>query len=292
MRQVKFSQGFSPACEREIQPDYIGPVRSFDELCQAFSLVHDRYAQLGYIEPKASGMRFGLLNLLPAAITFIAKSSNACLATVTVVSNSPAGLPSEREFLREYELLRVRRRKVAEATMFACVADPAVFGAVFGILALGLMQLVLKWCATEGIDDLCAVVNPKHVGFYTSTLGFKCLSAERAMPAVNGAPGVLLCLAVKNALSGISEPPSKMPQNIARYFQGKSFANPFASPVYRLLETDVAFLLSLEPSVLPGTDYMQWYMLKHYYPRIVDLLFYKTHAPTNSAEEAKKQWLT
>ena len=71
------------------------PVRTFSELCAAFTMVHDNYVASGYMTPHSSGMRYTALQLLPVSTTWIAIYGNEIIGTGTVVAYSPAGLPFE-----------------------------------------------------------------------------------------------------------------------------------------------------------------------------------------------------
>ncbi|MCA9398808.1 MAG: hypothetical protein KC618_03590, partial [Candidatus Omnitrophica bacterium] len=82
------------------------------ELEKAYSLVHDSYIEMGYMDPHNSGMRLGFYNMLPYTSTVIASWDGEVIGTFSVVLNNPARLPIESDFDITY--LNRRYSRVAE----------------------------------------------------------------------------------------------------------------------------------------------------------------------------------
>ena len=237
---------------------YCGPARDFAQLCRAFALVHDRYLELGYMTQHESGMRYSLLNFLPQATTFVVEEGSKVLGTLTVVIDSPAGLPGEEVYSEEFEQRRAERRIVAEATMFSCGADKQTQASV----SLQLMALAFSWCAETGVDDLCLIVAPKHVGFYEKILGFERLGKERPVKHVEGNAGILLLCNVAAVLSGEGQ----ITRQGARLLLASQDLGTLAFNRINLLDVEVATLLDFCPELLTHADPAQREAVERYYP--------------------------
>lgn len=216
---------------------------SYHELCGAFSLVHDRYVDLGYMEPHESAMRYGPLQLLPFSRTFVSKCNGRVVGTASVVLDSDAGLPSDSLFNVNYAQLRKAGRRIAEGTMFACSAE---VGARGQLLNLALIRSVFWWCVAHHVDSICVVVNPRHLFFYTRMLGFVEISNLARCSYVNGAAGHLLHFDLKGFLEGsVDIAPAAL-----KYFEYRDSDGSYLPVDYDLPAEDVAALISLRPEIL------------------------------------------
>ena len=99
------------------------------------------------------------------------------------------GLSSEDVFGPEIKAIRAQGRRIVEFTKLAI--DPIcgtkrVLAALFHVAYIVAHRL-------RGYDTLVMEVNPRHVRYYETMLGFKLVAAARHNPRVN-APAVLLAL--------------------------------------------------------------------------------------------------
>jgi len=244
--------------QRQDHSAYRGPARDFEQLCRAFALVHDRYLQLGYMEQHESGMRYSLLNLLPQSTTFVVEESTRISGTLSVVVDSPAGLPGSKEFGGEFDKLRGQGKLIAEATMFACREESAKNFDV----SLQLMTVAFKWCIEIGIDELCMIVNPRHVGFYEKVLGFRRMGDVQPMGHVEGNAGIMLCCDV----SGILKGEANVTKQGARLLKATETLDILAFHRFQLLEPEVSVLLDFCPELFLNDESSQREMLEHCYP--------------------------
>lgn len=221
---------------------YRGAARTFAQLCRAFALVHDRYLEQGYMRQHESGMRYSLLNLLPQTTTFVVEEQSKLLGTLSVVIDSPAGLPASDDFAQEIAERRKLGRVIAEATMFSCLPDPKFQTQV----SLQLMSLAFAWCVEIGIDDLCLAVSPKHAPFYEKVLGFERLGRERAVNHVEGNAGIFLLCNIAAVLDGEGQ----ITRQGARLLLASKEHGPLAFNRLSLLEVEVATLLDFCPELL------------------------------------------
>jgi hypothetical protein len=169
--------------------------RDTDELAAAFSLVHDRYVERGYMKPAPSGHRVALHHALPTTDVFVARSAGRVLATATLIRDSVLELPADTLYGDELAPLRAAGRRVAEVSALA-----AAEGASRGVV-LRLVALVAVYAARLGrVDDLFVTVNPRHAAFYERVIGFRRVGEVQPYGAVNGAPAVALRLDLVHAV--------------------------------------------------------------------------------------------
>jgi hypothetical protein len=158
-------------------------------------LIQRRYAWRGYDVGSSTSPA-----TVPNVVTLAAFDQDALVATISVGIDSPAGLVVEQLYPEEVAAFRARTGTVlCEFTRLAVdnmVRSRAVLAAVFHIAYLYARQL----CKAT---DLLIEVNPRHVKFYVSMLGFEIAAAERMDPRVK-APAVLLRLNLAYAESEIA----------------------------------------------------------------------------------------
>ncbi len=237
--------------------NYHGPARNLAQLCRAFALVHKRYVEFGYMEEQESGMRYSLLNLLPQATTFVVEDGPNVLGTLTVVVDSKAGMPAESEFGPDFDGLRQEGRILAEATMFAC--DETIANKT--TVSMQLMALAYHWCVEIGVDDLCLIVNPKHVGFYEKTLGFERLGTEKAMPHVEGNAGILLRCNIEAIVAGYG----KITSHGQRLLNATQVNGTLTFHRFTMLDVEVSVLLDASPETFFKAPEAQRSTLEQYF---------------------------
>ncbi len=191
--------GTHPVADREANPSYAAllamgdlcarPVRSRQELEEAGRLVYHSYRARGYIDPHPHRVRLTIFNAFPTTVTFVSVLRGSPVASVTVVEDTPVGLPMDEIYHEELEDLRRQGRKLAEATMFADRRREK-FRRTLPMLLL-LMKRAFDYCSLViDADDFCITVNPRHESFYQRQLLFKPLGPHRSYPSVRGNPAV------------------------------------------------------------------------------------------------------
>jgi hypothetical protein len=122
-------------------------------------------------------------------ITLAAFDKDQPIATLTVGTDSPSGLAVEQLYPKEVKRLRGEGTRLCEFTKLAVdnmIRSKSVLAAIFHIAYIHARRL-------RQATDLLIEVNPRHVKFYRSMLGFEIIGDERVDPRVN-APAVLLRL--------------------------------------------------------------------------------------------------
>lgn len=161
---------------------------TLDEYAQAFSVLHDEYLASGYIrQSNQAGLHFGLHHLLPKTCVFVFKTYLTVLSTMSYIPDtSRFGLPMDEVYKPEIDALRDKGRKVVEIGSLATQRHRR-----WQNLMMFLAKAVFQYGMVTGADDLCIMVNPKHVRFYSSIFLFQPFGEERHYEKV-GAPAVAL----------------------------------------------------------------------------------------------------
>ncbi len=160
-------------------PWRVGAAADFNELCRAFHLIYRCYLERGDISAHPSGIHFSAYQLLPATRTLVAVSSSGVSGTLSIVNDSPAGLPAEGLFPREVEKMRSAGRTLAQSCMLAW--NPAT-DAALGRANIRLMRAVFWWCADSAVDDLCAVIPLSYAKTFERVLGLEQISNAKRSP--------------------------------------------------------------------------------------------------------------
>jgi len=149
------------------------------------------YRGKGFACEDANALRLSLHYALPRTLTLLAESPDGeALGTLTVIPDSPLGLPMEDSFGPEVEALRRAGRRPCEFTALALEKGP---GALRRRVIMDLFRLAGLY-ARFGLKatDCCCVVNPKHECYYRRVFRYETFGSQRACRRVNGAPGVAL----------------------------------------------------------------------------------------------------
>ena len=157
------------------------------EYRKAFGLLYEEYLHAGYATPHSSEMLFSIWSLLPSTKVFLFKSYLAVLSTMSHIRDTPLfGLPMDAVFKDELDALRAEGRVIAEIGALATQRLRR-----WSNLMLFLVRAAYQYARFSGVTDVVAMVNPKHVRFYTQILLFERFAEERFHEKV-GAPAVPL----------------------------------------------------------------------------------------------------
>ena len=167
---------------------------------KAYELLYNLYAKKGFTQKKDPGLWLSIFDALPDSTTFVAQDAQGCIeGALTVVFDSPIGLPADELYQEEIDAVRNSGRPICEFVSLG-IRDTAK--SPFKILAcLFYCAYVLAWRKKKS-SALIITVNPQHEDFYCRKVLFEKIGPERNFAKVNGAPSVLLNgpLAVYNRL--------------------------------------------------------------------------------------------
>lgn len=187
-RAVRIRHAASLCKERALWLD-VKIAEEKEELEAAYRLLHDVYVEAGYMQPHPAGIRLSIYNALPHTITFVARENQKVVGTVTLIIDSPLGLPMEEIYPEEVAFLRENRPKLAEAGGLAFDRQSR-----YEKMFMYLNQILVAFAMFAGVTDILIAINPKHAAFYYDILLFKFLGPEKPYAKVNGAPAVAMYL--------------------------------------------------------------------------------------------------
>jgi len=170
-----------------------------EELEAAYRLVHDVYVEEGYADPHDSGLRVNLRYALPTTTTFIGSHDDKVVITMTILGDSPLGLPMDMIFSRELYELRCQGRYIAEVGAFASHPD---FRRRSQAVAFNTNKIMWQYAVRNlHADDLVIAVNPKHEWIYRYILLFEKISRDvKRYNYVNDAPAIAMRLNLRTAI--------------------------------------------------------------------------------------------
>jgi len=156
----------------------------------AYELIYRLYREKGYANPNDSRMWLSLYNLLPDTTTLVVLREDEVVGTLTVVFDGSLGLPGDKLYKKEINVLRKTGRKPAEIISLG-VADKGRRSSRDILLKLfNYVYLVSKHL--KNATDFVITVNPHHAAYYHKTLLSEEWGPERAYEKLGGAPAVLL----------------------------------------------------------------------------------------------------
>lgn len=204
LRQLHFASSIpdQSACQpRSEQIDHVFKIAdSSNELLQAFGLLYREYLHAGYIRESASELLFTKYHLLPETTIFVAKDNSAVVSTATIVRDNPQfGLPMDELYDNELNFLRNQGRRVLEVCSLASNKQKLSRSGIQNFI-----KLIFLYSIFLDADDICIIVNPRHVKLYTAMFGFKTFGEEKYYPRVN-APAVPLHVDILQARNNISQ---------------------------------------------------------------------------------------
>jgi hypothetical protein len=212
----------------------IRPVLDRAELESAYELVYQNYRSREYIPPNSSGLRLTIFNAFPSTATFVGVIHDGVIATVSLIPDTPVGLPMDEIYHDEVQALRDAGRRLVEVTM---LADRRLSVQRSLAMVLALMKLVFDYATLSlKATDLCITVNPHHDRFYHEYLLFTPLGGLRAYPSVSGNPAI----ARRLDLVRVEEECQGRPVLLRRFFEERTPLSLFEQR-YRMTAADLRY---------------------------------------------------
>ncbi len=181
---------------------------------RALRLVHDVYVKKQYIAPRPSGLHLNLFLLLPRSRTFMIHVGHRVIGTLSVVLDSPFGLPVDALYPEALEQLRqslpvpseevamlsqlfwdstdfaplekfvnLESTRIGELTAFALDEAFQSHTVSSASISLELMRTSYKYSVMAGVCGYVVEVNRSHAQFYERFWGFKTIATGRVFPA-------------------------------------------------------------------------------------------------------------
>ncbi len=143
------------------------------ELESAYRLLHDTYVGQGLMDSVPSGLRINIYSALPYTSVVVAKIAGQVVGTVSLIKDSPIGLPSDKDYQTENNLYRQKNQRLVEVSALA-VHNSFRKNKRGGLVSLLLMRYLFEYTDKYmGADMLAAVVHPRAQDFYRALFNFK-----------------------------------------------------------------------------------------------------------------------
>ena len=185
------------------------PAETLEELKAAYRLVYKEFLKRGYCAPNVSEMHYHFFCTLPESRTFFLEEKGKLLGTLSLIVDSPCGLPLEAVFHDELNALRKPERKLAEVGLLAM--DESAFGEKRFLLTnfqklastFKLFKIMFDCARFSGVTDLIIGIHPKHEALYRYLM-FETIGPVRSYPGVCGKPVLQMRLRMESAIQGAS----------------------------------------------------------------------------------------
>ncbi|MDM4018345.1 N-acyl amino acid synthase FeeM domain-containing protein [Roseiconus lacunae] len=177
----------------------------------AFSLLQRRYEESGLAGVSNASMRVMPYHLSDRSQVIVATSLRRVVGTLTLVRGAERSeFPISKTHPEVFESLQGQIDQVAEVCSLAIDTLPsASTGEMFGQLT----RIMMFHARRSGIEDLVAVVNPRHVRFYERAMGFDVIGEPRPCEHVSDHLGI--------AIRGAVNAPSRYRKRWRKfYFEG------------------------------------------------------------------------
>ena len=160
---------------------------------KAYQLVYRLYLEKEYAKPNPSNMWLSIFDALPETATLLVErtGSGAAVGALTVVFDSPMGLPADKLYRPEMDALRTAGRRLSEIISLG-VAEEEGAGSQILVKLFNFAYIMAR--RVRGATDFIITVNPRHAAFYGRKFRFIAAGPERSYEKVGGAPAVLLSI--------------------------------------------------------------------------------------------------
>jgi hypothetical protein len=248
----------------ERDPITVKQATTREELEEAYCLVHESYIEAGYMDPHPSGLRVRIFEALPHTVTFIAQEQGKVIGTISLVLDSPLGLPMEESFGEELDGLRQQGRRIAEVSSLAVAKGCRNLG-VF----VRLCKYMTLYAIHAGLDDLCIGISPEHAPFFQEVYLFEPLGDVRSYSSAKEDYVVAVRLDLPTLEQRIRDAYADADADADLYrfvFVYRQPDNPTPQPV--MTPELMRYFFVEKTNVLPSADVATINVLQNFYPFI------------------------
>jgi len=162
---------------------------------QAYKLLYNIYLKSGLAKKTSSGLWLSIYDALPETTTLAAEDEEGhIVGALTLIFDSPFGLPSDKLYKTEIDELRHAKKQVCEIVSFSINSEAKSSIKVLASLFYCSYLFALR---IKNSTDFIITVNPSYNKLYCQKLLFNKIGPEKSYDRVNGAPAVLLKLSLK-----------------------------------------------------------------------------------------------
>lgn len=185
---------------------------------KAYEYVNNIYYREGYTKDDSNNLWLSIYDALPSTTTLVAEDENGDISgALTIVLDSPIGLPSDELYKSQIDRLRRAGRKISEIISFGINAPKK--DSVKILASLFYCAYLLSWRAKKQ-NDFVIAVHPRHEKLYCGKLLFSRIGPLKKYDRVNGALAVLLNLPL-SLPNKLKEKQLIFPLSIFRYSDQK-----------------------------------------------------------------------
>jgi len=237
--------------ERNARNFHCRPALSREDLERAYRLVYKEYQVKGYCEPDPSKMHYNLFSLLPTSRTFMLEKTGNFVGTISLIPDTPCGLPLDSIFKGEIDRFRLPGRKVAEVGLLALDGESfekssfslTDFQKLTG--SFRLFKIMFDYARNAaGITDLIIGMHPKHRELYRYLL-FQDIGPVRSYPGARGKPALLMHMNIEHV-----ERSTVLHRGVGSYFLRNVMGLDELTSGYNWSSSDIQQYLVNRPSLL------------------------------------------
>jgi hypothetical protein len=157
-----------------------------DDVDDALMVVHHGFVAAGYTEPRPSGRRMHPSYLNPGTGFAVAHVDDEPVGTVAMVADGPFGLPCERAFAEEVDMLRLRGPVYEVGSLVVDAQWRRHTRAIYLHMLATMVRMVFDF---DPRSNVVLAVTPENARFTTGMFGCDVIADPRPL---YGAPAVLL----------------------------------------------------------------------------------------------------
>jgi hypothetical protein len=170
------------------------------------------------VQKKEGGLWLSVYDALPETTTFVAKNGQGSIeGALTVVFDSPIGLPADALYNEEIDEIRNSERQICEFVSLGI--SKTVKKSVKVLACLFYCGFLHAWQKNKS-RELIITVHSRFENFYRRNIFFNRIGPERKYTKVNGAPTVLLKISLE-ALSRLRRTHRAFPFNMIKFSDHK-----------------------------------------------------------------------
>jgi len=167
------------------------PAENIEDLKTCYKIIYQGYLARGYCQENPSQLHYNYHAFLPKSRTLLLRDKGKIAGTISVIPDSPCGLPMDSLYQTELDQLRTKDRKLAEVSLLALastgpkkVFSLTNFEKQFKLFRL--FKILVEYSRmVEGVTDFVIGVHPKHASLY-SYFGFKPFGQVKEYPGACG----------------------------------------------------------------------------------------------------------
>jgi hypothetical protein len=204
---------------RDAEDMHCRPAMTKEDLLDAYHLVYEEYAKRKICRTDPSALQYSFYCLMPGSRTFLLEINGQLAGTISLIVDSPCGIPMETIFPDRIGKYRKQGRRVAEVSLLAL--DQKIFGhKSFSLTdmrklsgSFKLFKIMFDYARYEaGVTDLFIAMHPRHKDLY-QYLTFETIGPVRNYYRAEGKPALPMRMDIAKT---VLTTPREM--SIQRYF--------------------------------------------------------------------------